>query len=82
MTSFRRNVALVMIGLSMFIFSLAVNLNGTEILPIAEAVFSVNFLTIFSVLFMIVGIYLLMFNKRRTIHRRGHHFKSMPRRLG
>ena len=82
MTILRRNVALAMIGLSIFIFSLAVTLNGAAILPIAEAEYSVNFLAIFSVLVMGTGIYLVMFTKRRTIHRRGHHFAHTPGRRG
>ena len=82
MTILRRTVALVMMSLAIFIFSLAVTLNGAAILPIAEAAFSVNFLAIFSLLVMGIGIYLLMFNKRRTIHRRGHHFAHMPGRRG
>jgi hypothetical protein len=61
MAILRSNVAWIMIGLSIFVFLLAVSLDNTEILPIAEAAFSVDFLVIFSFLFMGVGLYLLIF---------------------
>ena len=82
MTILRSNVAWVMICLSIFVFLLAVSLDGTEILSIAEAAFLVNFLVIFSVLFMGVGLYLLIFNQSKRYHRRGHHFARILSRHG
>ena len=77
----RRHVAVVMICLSIFMFTIAVTLNDTEILGVAESAFALNFLAIFSVLFMAVGIYLLIFNmhKQRKPPRRGHHFNTAHR---
>jgi uncharacterized membrane protein len=76
-----RNVAWVMIGLSIFMFTIAVTLDDSEILNLAESAFALNFLAIFSVLFMAVGIYLLIFNmhKQRKAPRRGHHFNTAHR---
>jgi hypothetical protein len=78
----RRRVAMGMIGLSIFLFSIAVTLNGySETLNVAQVAFAVNVLAIFSVLFMAVGIYLLIFNKhkQRKSPRRGHHFNTAYR---
>ena len=81
MTILRRNVALAMIGLSIFVFLMAVTLNGySETMKVAEVAFTVNFLAIFSVLFMALGIYLAIFNKSMRRKTRGHHFESMPGR--
>jgi len=82
MTILRRNVALVMIGLSIFVFLMAGTLNDySQTLNVAEVTFAVNFLAIFSVLFMAVGTYLLIFNKhkQRKPPRRGHHFNTAYR---
>jgi len=71
-----------MIGLSICLFLIAVTLNGySETLNVAEVTFAINFLAIFSVLFMAVGIYLLIFNmhKQRKAPRRGHHFNTAHR---
>ena len=82
MTILRRYVALVMIGLSIFVFLMASTFNGySETLNVVEVDFVVNFLAIFSVLFMAVGISLLIFNKhkQRKSQRRGHHFNTAYR---
>jgi len=77
----RRRVAVGMIGLSIFLFLIAVTLNGySATLNVAEVTFAINFLAIFSVLFMAVGIYLIS-NKhtQRKPLRRGHHFNTAYR---
>ena len=72
-----------MIGLSIFMFTIAVTLNDSEILNVAESAFALNFLAIFSVLFMAVGIYLAFSSKRmlKKTYRRGHNFET-PGRIG
>ena len=82
MTILRSNIALFMIGLSIFLFLLAGILNDSEMLDVSELAFTENFLAIFSVLFMVVGIYLAFSNKHmlRKIHRRRHYFETTPSR--
>ena len=82
MTILRRNVALVMIGLSIFMFTIAVTLNDSEILNVAESAFALNFLAILSVLFMAVGIYLAFSNKPMLRKTRGHNFETTTGRRG
>jgi hypothetical protein len=78
----RRNVASVMIGLSIFMFTIAVTLNDSEILNVAESAFALNFLAILSVLFMAVGIYLAFSNKPMLRKARGHNFETTTGRRG
>ena len=69
----RRNVALLMIGFSISVFIIAVTLNGySEIMKVAEFAFLLNFLAIFSILLMAIGICLAILNlMRRKTHIRG-----------
>jgi len=71
-----------MIGLSIFMFTIAVTLNDSEILNVAESAFALNFLAIFSVLFMAVGIYLAFSYKPMLRKTRGHNFETTTGRGG
>ena len=83
MTILRRNVALVMIALSIFVFTIAVTLDSySEIMDVAESAFALNFLALFSILFMAVGIYLAFPNKPMLRKTRGHNFETTPGRRG
>ena len=54
-----------MIGLSSFVFLISVTLNAyPETMNVGDIAFAVNFIVIFSVLFMAVGIYLAFSSKR------------------
>ena len=80
MTILRRNVALVMIGLSMFVFTIAATLDSySEIMDVA---FALNFLALFSIFFMAVGIYLAFSNEPMLRKTRGHNFETTPGRRG
>jgi len=73
-----------MIGLSSFVFLIAVTLNAyPETMNVGDIAFAVNFIPIFSVLFMAVGIYIAFSSKRmlRKTYRRGHTFET-PGRIG
>ena len=73
MTTLRSNFALVMVGLSIFAFLIVVSLYyGYFEMNGADFDVMVNFLLIFSVLFMAAGICLEL--TRRKTYRRGHNF--------
>ena len=80
MTNLRSNIALVMVDLSIFAFLIAVGLyyGYFEMNP-ADFDVMLNFLLIFSVLFMAAGICLAL--TRRKTYRRGHNFDTVPGRI-
>ena len=83
MTVLRRNVALVMISLAILLFLIAITLDRySETTYVAESAFALNFLAIFSILFMAVGIYLAISNKPMVRKTRGHNFETTPGRRG
>ena len=74
--------SLVMIGLSILVFLIAVILNDHEIVNITVLPFIENVLAIFSVVFMAFGIGLAIFNRlRRKTQTRGHYFETAHRRI-
>jgi len=75
-------LSLGMIGVSIVVFLIAVILNDGEILNATVLPFTENVLAIFSVVFLVVGIFLAIFDRmRRKIHTRGHNFETRTPRF-
>ena len=73
--------SLVMIGVSICMFLIAVALNDHEIMNVAVLAFTENVLAILSAVFMAIGFCLAIFSHfRRKTQRRGHFFETAPRR--